>query len=73
LTVNEDAGAHQVKLEKTKLYQTEVHQTLPHVVAKLTGAQLEVVDVDFEKAKVDKDILNKHPSLSYPYIETANG
>jgi hypothetical protein len=33
-----DVGAHTVKIEKTKLYQTQVHQTLPHVVAKLCGS-----------------------------------
>jgi len=45
-----DVGAHKVKTEKTKLYQTEVSQTLSHVVAKLAGSKLEVIDVDFEKA-----------------------
>jgi glutathione S-transferase len=34
---------------------------------------LEVVNVELDKAMKDKDLEKRHPSMSFPYIETANG
>lgn len=34
---------------------------------------MEVVHVNLEEAQKDKKLLERHPSLSYPYIETADG
>jgi glutathione S-transferase len=34
---------------------------------------LEVVYVDIEDAKKDKDLAKRHPSMSFPYLETSSG
>jgi len=59
--------------EAVKLYATESDQYLAKIVGGLAGSKLEVVSTTKADAFKDKDLQKKHPSMSFPYLETSSG
>jgi len=59
--------------ENVKLYITDCGTHMEEIVANFCGTNLQVITVNAEEAKKDKALAAKHASMSFPYLELANG
>jgi len=59
--------------EPLKLHVTQKEHVLTQIVANFASSNLEVVHVDIEEARKDKDLAKRHPSMVFPYLETSSG
>ena len=59
--------------EQVKLFKNSHEPTLAEFVGAFAGSDIVTSVVSDEDVKKDKDLAKKHPSLSFPYIETKSG
>ena len=63
-------AAKSSKMESVKIFKTSGDQVLPQIVGQIAGSQLEVVTVNAEDAKKDKELAKTNPAHNFPYMET---
>lgn len=59
--------------QKYKLFVSGGSPCAAQIVSQLANANVEVSTVNMNTAKTDKDLLQKNPSLTFPYLETQDG